>query len=877
MTFRQEPLKSSHVRPRHSNRMAFPWIEPLEARKLLSNAPIVVTKDEDFLQNPPVGTLRAAIITANNTPGPDTILFNLYGTNSGAHAITLKGALPAIEEAVFIDGFSEGGDGYSGRPLIRLDGSVITVAGPKVGLLFQDVQNSTVQGLAITGFDYGIKYDNSNTSGIANNTSTGNYVGLSTNGYTPIPNTAGGVLIYHSNGNHITQTVISGNGGSGLTVDHGSGNLFDGNWIGTSFNGAIAVGNQGPGINLTNGSSNNRIGTNGDGLDDPAEGNRVSANTGPGIVVLGVNSLGNSIRGNSIYGNGGIGIDLGFDGVTPNTISSSQGPNHSQNFPVIASANTGSSPTLTGSLDTLPNSTFTLDFYSSSSPNAMLHGDGAHWLGSKTVTTDSIGNAVFTYPVPTTIDAGDWVTATATDANGNTSEFSQARLVNIATIAITHGNTATIAKDIDGIHADITANGVMNQLRISQLSNLTITGGVGSDTLTLDFSNGNPLPATGVSFDGGLGINSINIIGTSGDDTLNASATALAFTGGTFSNVPIAVANVQNLQFGGGTGGNDSINLTGGNYTLDADTPTGIPNVSVTVGAGTSVYFASDPHLANLTLNGGIANLSTTRHAMFLHGLSISSTGLLDIANGFLYLDHATTSLAAAKTYLDAGYNLHGVGNPNAPLAGDYNGLGGIISSVARASYASDLVIGLGYYDGALQDSTNPDSVGQLLGPNSDSGRGTGIAVNQILIRPTLTGDLNGDGVVNAYDVTIFNSFGLFNAGPTPLGWQAGDLNGDGVVDAKDVTVFNTAGNFNVGSFPPPAAVSVLGAKPASLLKPVATTVLSSGPNLTASVIPTETPKATKRAVDHSRTSQRHSSRSRASRRFAAFSRKPRG
>ena len=877
MTFRQEPRKSSHVRPRHSNRMAFPWIEPLEARKLLSNAPIVVTKDEDFLQNPPVGTLRAAIITANNTPGPDTILFNLYGTNSGAHAITLKGALPAIEEAVFIDGFSEGGDGYSGRPLIRLDGSVITVAGPKVGLLFQDVQNSTVQGLAITGFDYGIKYDNSNTSGIADNTSTGNYVGLSTNGYTPIPNTAGGVLIYHSNGNHITQTVISGNGGSGLTVDHGSGNLFDGNWIGTSFNGAIAVGNQGPGINLTNGSSNNRIGTNGDGLDDPAEGNRVSANTGPGIVVLGVNSLGNSIRGNSIYGNGGIGIDLGFDGVTPNTIPSSQGPNHSQNFPVIASANTGSSPTLTGSLDTLPNSTFTLDFYSSSSPNAMLHGDGAHWLGSKTVTTDSIGNAVFTYPVPTTIDAGDWVTATATDANGNTSEFSQARLVNIATIAITHGNTATIAKDIDGIHADITANGVMNQLRISQLSNLTITGGVGSDTLTLDFSNGNPLPATGVSFDGGLGINSINIIGTSGDDTLNASATALAFTGGTFSNVPIAVANVQNLQFGGGTGGNDSINLTGGNYTLDADTPTGIPNVSVTVGAGTSVYFASDPHLANLTLNGGIANLSTTRHAMFLHGLSISSTGLLDIANGFLYLDHATTSLAAAKTYLDAGYNLHGVGNPNAPLAGDYNGLGGIISSVARASYASDLVIGLGYYDGALQDSTNPDSVGQLLGPNSDSGRGTGIAVNQILIRPTLTGDLNGDGVVNAYDVTIFNSFGLFNAGPTPLGWQAGDLNGDGVVDAKDVTVFNTAGNFIVGSFLPPAAVSVLGAKPASLLKPVVTTVLNPGPNLTASVIPTETPKATKRAVDHSRTSQRHSSRSRASRRFAAFSRKPRG
>ena len=67
---------------------------------------------------------------------------------------------------------------------------------------------------------------------------------------------------------------------------------------------------------------------------------------------------------------------------------------------------------------------------------------------------------------------------------------------------------------------------------------------------------------------------------------------------------------------------------------------------------------------------------------------------------------------------------------------------------------------------------------------------------NQILIRATLTGDLNGDGTVNSYDTNLFNSFGLFSQ-TTSLGYQAGDLNGDGVVDSKDVTIFNSAGNYN--------------------------------------------------------------------------------
>ena len=207
---------------------------------------------------------------------------------------------------------------------------------------------------------------------------------------------------------------------------------------------------------------------------------------------------------------------------------------------------------------------------------------------------------------------------------------------------------------------------------------------------------------------------------------------------------------------------------------------------------------------------------ATPRVTNSVKTLTINPTGLLDLQNHFLTVDNTTTPFPVVKQYIDTAYNLNGVGNSNSPIAGDYNGSGGITSSVAKASYANDLVVSIGYYNGALQNPANPDNVGQILGPNSNSGLGTGIPRSQILVRPTLTGDLNGDGVVNSYDVNLFNSFGLFNQN-TNLGWQAGDLNGDGVVDAKDVAIFNSAGNFNNGSYLV-ATASAKAAKAASTL-----------------------------------------------------------
>ena len=150
---------------------------------------------------------------------------------------------------------------------------------------------------------------------------------------------------------------------------------------------------------------------------------------GTGIEVEGA-SVGNSIRGNSITDNTRLGIDLDTtsgganDGVTPNdTVDADTGPNNLQNYPVPqASLQQGAGVTIGGSLHSTPNKPFAIDLYGVTSCDASGYGEGAVYLGTVTLTTDGAGNGSFDTTVPT--GGGAYTTATATDASGNTSEFS---------------------------------------------------------------------------------------------------------------------------------------------------------------------------------------------------------------------------------------------------------------------------------------------------------------------------------------------------------------------------------------------------------------------------------------------------------------------
>jgi hypothetical protein len=135
------------------------------------------------------------------------------------------------------------------------------------------------------------------------------------------------------------------------------------------------------------------------------------------------------ILGNSIFANGGMGISLtGSDMPTQNDAGDGDtGPNRLQNYPVITSALISSSmATISGTLNSTPNTAFRIEFFASDRCDASGYGEGHSFIGFlDPVTTNVSGNASFSKPA-LSVSSGDLIfTATATDPDGNTSEFSQ--------------------------------------------------------------------------------------------------------------------------------------------------------------------------------------------------------------------------------------------------------------------------------------------------------------------------------------------------------------------------------------------------------------------------------------------------------------------
>ena len=81
--------------------------------------------------------------------------------------------------------------------------------------------------------------------------------------------------------------MVSGNGIHGIVMvgAGATGNVVQGNYLGTNAAGTAALGNLNTGIVVTAGSHHNRIGTNGDGASDAAEGNLISANGVHGVFL----------------------------------------------------------------------------------------------------------------------------------------------------------------------------------------------------------------------------------------------------------------------------------------------------------------------------------------------------------------------------------------------------------------------------------------------------------------------------------------------------------------------------------------------------------------------------------------------------------------
>ncbi len=360
----------------------------------------------------------------------------------------------------------------------------------------------------------------------------GNFIGTDVTGLTAVPNGVDGIILRPGDfpsgeiaNNLIGGTapgagnVISGNHQGGIWIGYGNatGTLIQGNLIGLAADGVGALGNgyegnvppiphsdgvffEGPGAGTpTSGPHENVVG----GLAAGA-GNRIAFNAGNGVAVA--EGFGNLIAGNEIHANGHAGVMLGFLsrrtairgnsmhdngnlGIDILDIGPSEGPtandacdvdaglgNDRQNFPGLTSAERVAGATIVrGTLNSAPNATFTLEFFSNPAGDPSGFGEGREVLGTATVTTGPACVADFTSGITLSspVQAGHYVSATATDADGNTSEFSML----VQAIAVTQPTTTTL-------------QAVPNPATVGQSVQLTATATGQSPTGTVDFLEG---------------------------------------------------------------------------------------------------------------------------------------------------------------------------------------------------------------------------------------------------------------------------------------------------------------------------------------------------------------------------------------------------
>ena len=184
---------------------------------------------------------------------------------------------------------------------INIDSSAsLILIGSNGDGFFDDIERNVISGNANTAV----------AIASSSNIIRGNYIGLNSSGTAAIANSGFGIGLGGATGvsnNVIDRNTISGNSsGISLNLAGVTNTVVTGNIIGLAADGITARPNTGTaGIWIRGGSSNNRIGTNGDGVNDTAERNIIAGNSGVGIQIDSATSTDNVIAGNYI----GLGID----------------------------------------------------------------------------------------------------------------------------------------------------------------------------------------------------------------------------------------------------------------------------------------------------------------------------------------------------------------------------------------------------------------------------------------------------------------------------------------------------------------------------------------------------------------------------------------
>jgi len=245
-----------------------------------------------------------------------------------------------------------------------------------------------------------------------------NKVGTLPDGNTEVANVGVGILLNNSSNNIIGGSTsnegntIGGHNLSGINVFFASNNnTFGYNHIGVGLDGITNIGNGLHGISITGANTGNTITNN--IITNNQKGVELSPNLGVSTQV--------TISENSMFNNSVLGIDL--IGTTENDVEDADtGVNNLQNTPEISAIVDLGDDALEVTYSvpsSITNSVYpmVIEFFGATNGQGKFFIEADNYLepGNKTVTLN----------LPTGYDVDDYLTivATATDANGNTSEF----------------------------------------------------------------------------------------------------------------------------------------------------------------------------------------------------------------------------------------------------------------------------------------------------------------------------------------------------------------------------------------------------------------------------------------------------------------------
>ncbi|MCV0404200.1 MAG: CSLREA domain-containing protein [Chloroflexi bacterium] len=383
-------------------------------------------------------------ITLRNTDGAARVLGNYIGTNATGDA--------AVPNRVGILVYGAESETIGGR--FDGDGNVVS------GNIDDGIQISGITEVE----DYAVF-----------NEVIGNLIGTDASGSAALPNGGDGVEIGYAADNNVvggdtdarpgSGNVISGNLGNGVHIVLGHGNVVQGNFIGTD-GGTTELGNGLAGVRVTGPSQGNQIGAElSEGVFGP--GNVIAHNGGNGVEILQADSEPpmnfdadfTSVFSNDIWDNGGLGIDLEADGVTPNDAGDDDdASNDLKNFPdeVVGTSDGSQTSVSITTTTSAPAELIIYQLFASDSCDPSDHGEGQRYLATYEAAADGEGFASIDATILEDLE-GQFLTATTSDNQGQTSEFSAC-----AEVTFDAGSSATeihLLEPIEGGTTEYLADG----------------------------------------------------------------------------------------------------------------------------------------------------------------------------------------------------------------------------------------------------------------------------------------------------------------------------------------------------------------------------------------------------------------------------------